>query len=157
MNWNEFIKELISKMGFNDFNIDFDDEHGHALIFIHENEGLLKEHLPNFVLNINKILQLVAKKYNIKPIFVDINNYRKERERLIIQLAKTAAKKVILTKKEIALPPMNSYERRIAHLELVSNPEVITESYGRGKERHIVIKPAQTKNNEEFKNKEINL
>ncbi|MGB9608865.1 MAG: protein jag [Minisyncoccia bacterium] len=142
MDWNNFISELIKKMGFNDFKVDIDSEHGHALIFIHESENLIKENLPSFVSNLNQIIQLVAKKQNIKPVFVDINNYRKEREQLIIKLAKAAAKKVILTKQEIALPPMNSYERRIAHSELASNPEVITESYGKGKERHVVIKPA---------------
>lgn len=140
MNWDDFLKELFNKMGFNDFKIDFNNEHNHAFIFIHESENLIKEHLSELVENINKIIQLVAKKYNIKPIFVDINNYRKERENLIIQLVKAAAKKVIATKQEIALPPMNSYERRIAHLELISNPEVKTESRGKGKERHVVIK-----------------
>ncbi|MCS6789156.1 MAG: hypothetical protein NZ484_01130 [Patescibacteria group bacterium] len=141
MNWNEFLKELFKKMGFNDFSIDLNNDHNHAFVFIHENENLLKEKIAELVENINKIIQLVAKKQNIKPIFIDINNYRKERENLIIQLVRAAAKKVMITKEEISLPPMNSYERRIAHLELVSNPEVKTESQGKGKSRHIIIKP----------------
>lgn len=146
MNWDEFIKELFKKMGFNDFRIDFNSEHNHIFVFIHENENLLKEYLAGLVENINKIIQLVAKKQNVKPVFIDINNYRKERENLIIQLVRAAAKKVMVTKQEIVLPPMNSYERRIAHLELVSNPEVKTESHGKGKARHVVIKPVVNNN-----------
>lgn len=141
MNWQEFINELIKKMGFNQFSIDYNEERQIALIFIHESENLLKENLPILVENLNKLTQLIAKRYNIKPLFVDINNYRKERERLIIQLARAAAKKAALTKEEIALPPMNSYERRIIHLELASNPEVKTESQGKGRARHVIIKP----------------
>jgi len=145
MNWEEFIKEIFQKMGFKDFKLDFDSEHMHSSVFIHENEGLIKENLPNLVLNINKIIQFVAKKHKTKPVFLDINNYRKEREQLIIELARAAAKKVIATGKEIPLPPMNSYERRIVHSELISNPEVKTESQGKGKGRFVIIKPTSLK------------
>lgn len=141
MNWNEFINELIKKMGFKNFNFDFNAERQQGLLFIYENENFIKENLPALIENINKIVQLVAKKHNIKPIFVDINNYKKEREKLIIELVKAAARRAALNKEEIHLPPMNSYERRIAHLQLISNPEVTTESRGKGKNRFVVIKP----------------
>lgn len=141
MNWGEFINELIKKMGFKNFSFDFHPDNNQGLLFIHENEKLLKEHLSDLIENINKVVQLVAQKNNVKPIFVDINNHRREREKLIIELVRAAARKVALNKKEIHLPPMNSYERRIAHLELASNPEVTTESRGRGKNRFVVIKP----------------
>jgi predicted RNA-binding protein Jag len=36
---------------------------------------------------------------------------------------------------------MNSYERRIVHVELAIHPNVKTESVGEGRERYIVIKP----------------
>jgi spoIIIJ-associated protein len=145
MNWEEFIKEIFQKMGFKDFKIDFDGEYMHGSVFIHENENLIKENLPSLVLNINKIIQFIAKKNKTKPVFLDINNYRKEREQLIIELARAAARKVVVTGKEISLPPMNSYERRIVHSELISNPEVKTESRGSGKNRSVVIKPASLK------------
>lgn len=141
MNWNEFVNELIKKMGFKNFSFDFNPDNNQGLLFIRENEKLIKENLPTLIENINKIAQLVAKKHNIKPIFIDVNNYQKEREKLIIELVRTAARRVALNKEEIHLPPMNSYERRIAHLELISNPEVTTESRGKGKNRFVVIKP----------------
>ncbi len=72
---------------------------------------------------------------------MDINNYRRERERLISELAKAAARKALMNKQEVKLPAMNAYERRIIHLELASRPDVKTESYGEGRERYIVVKP----------------
>lgn len=141
MNWKELINNLIKKMGFNDFNVNFDEEHGHCSVFIHEDENLLKEQIQVFVENINKIIKLFAEKNNTRPIFVDINNYRKKREELIIELARAAAKKAATTKEEVPLPPMNSYERRLAHIELMSHPEVSTESQGRGKNRFVIVKP----------------
>lgn len=141
MNWQEFIKEIIQKMGFKDFIVDINEEHQSGSVFIHENENLIKESLPLLVENINKIIRFIAQRKKIKPVFLDINNYHKERERLIRELARSAAKKAILTKQEISLPPMNSYERRIVHYELMSNPEVKTESEGLGKNRFVIIKP----------------
>ena len=72
--------------------------------------------------------------------FVDINNYQAERERIIQELAKAAARKVIATKIELPLPAMNAYERRLIHTELATHPDIKTESDGVGRERHVVVK-----------------
>ena len=72
---------------------------------------------------------------------MDVNNYKKERERLITELAKAAARKVLAEKKDVELPVMNAYERRLVHVELAARPDVKTESVGEGTNRHIVVKP----------------
>ena len=51
-----------------------------------------------------------------------------------------------MTKEKISLPAMNSYERRLVHVELSIHPEVATESAGMGKERCVVIKPIEDDN-----------
>jgi predicted RNA-binding protein Jag len=140
-NWELFIKKLINLLGFNDYTVEVDSEHRHGTIFVHEDQGLIKDNLPMLVESFNHILQLVAKKNNTLPLFLDINNYRRERENLIIELTRATARKVLATKQEIPLPAMNSYERRLAHLELATHPEVTTESFGRGRGRYVVVKP----------------
>ncbi|TSC82531.1 MAG: spoIIIJ-associated protein, partial [Parcubacteria group bacterium Gr01-1014_19] len=83
-----------------------------------------------------------AKKHGIEAnLFVDINNYRKERENLIVEIAKAAARKVTMTKAEVKLPAMNSYERRLIHMELSTRPDVKSESMGEGKERYVIVRP----------------
>ncbi|MGD0976719.1 MAG: R3H domain-containing nucleic acid-binding protein [Minisyncoccia bacterium] len=72
---------------------------------------------------------------------VDINDYRKSRSRYILDLAKSAASRVINTQRAEALAPMSSYERRLVHTELASYKEVLTESIGEEPRRRIVIKP----------------
>lgn len=141
INWEEYTKELFSKMGFADFNFDFDTEHRHGGVFLYEKDLIIKDNLAFFVESLNHFLQLVAQKKGEDKVYVDINNYRKEREKLLIELAKAAARKVVATKQEIPLPAMNSYERRIVHAELSARPDVKTESQGTGKERFITIKP----------------
>ena len=128
-------------MGFGDFKVEIKPEERRGLIFIYDNPQLAKENLPSLVESINHIVHMIAKKNNEPPIFFDINNYRQERENLISELARAAAKKASVTKEPITLPAMNSYERRLVHVALAVHPEVTTESVGEGKERYVVVKP----------------
>ena len=138
----EIIQKLISLMGFNDFSINFSEESKRFSVFINDNSFITRQ-LPNFVLDFNFIVKSIAKKRGLEMSFVDINNYRREREEIIIKLARAAAKKAVVTKKEILLPPMNAYERRIVHSELSVHPDLKTESLGEGKERRVMIKPIE--------------
>jgi spoIIIJ-associated protein len=101
---------------------------------------LVEKFLPSLVKDLEHIVKLIAKNLKIDKVNIDVNNYKREREHIIVELAKAAARKVLLEKKEIILPPMNSYERRIVHVELATRPDVKTESIGEGSERHIVVK-----------------
>lgn len=140
-NWETFAKNLLEQMGFGDYKVEVDDAHRHGVIFIHDDPRLVKENLPVLVESLNHITQLAARKAGTQAIFWDINNYRKERETLITELARATARKVLATKQEIPLPVMNSYERRLAHMELAAHPDVTTESFGKGRGRYVVVKP----------------
>lgn len=138
----DLFENLLRLMGFGDFSISVSEESRRLSVFI--NEGpYLDHHIPNLVANFEFILKLAAHKNKQPLVFVDINNYRKNREDLIIKLAKAAAKKTSSEKKVVALPPMNAYERRLVHAELATHPDVRTESEGEGKDRHVVIKPME--------------
>ena len=139
--WDSIIKTVLHHMGFTDYRLELSEDGNRNSLFIYENENLVRENLPALVEAMNHLLQMIAKKNDAKPIFLDINNYRHERENLIAELARAAAKKAAATKQDIPLPAMNSYERRIVHVELAVHPNVTTESVGEGKERYIVIKP----------------
>lgn len=71
---------------------------------------------------------------------VDIANYKKNKVSRLEQEVKKIVKDVILTKEDVSLDPMNSYERRIIHTMIQDMDKVETESIGEGKYRHIVIK-----------------
>lgn len=141
--WETFIKTLIEAMGFKDYKLEMDEEHRHGSVYLYDGEAVVKDNLPVLVESLNHLFQLIAQRHNAEAIYLDINNYRKEREKLITELARAAARKVVATKKEMILPTMNSYERRIVHMELAAHPEVKTESQGMGKERSVTIKPLE--------------
>ncbi|HVN26545.1 MAG TPA: R3H domain-containing nucleic acid-binding protein [Candidatus Paceibacterota bacterium] len=141
MDWETFIKTTFDLIGFKDYRLEVKPQEKHASLFIYEDQNLMRESLPSIVESINHLIQMVAKKHATETIFLDVNNYRQERENLIAELARAAAKKALATKEEVSLPAMNSYERRLVHVELAIHPEVRTESMGMGKERYVVIKP----------------
>jgi len=135
------VKKIVELMGFGDFRVEIKPEEKKGLVFIYDSPNLIKDNLPILVESINHIAHMIAKKQNEQAIFFDVNNYRQERENLIAELARAAAKKATSTKEEISLPAMNSFERRLVHVALAVHPEVRTESAGTGKERYVVVKP----------------
>ena len=75
------------------------------------------------------------------PILVDVEGYRKRRERSLKKLAHRMANQALKTGKRQHLEPMSAYERRIIHIELRENPQVRTESVGEEPRRKITIIP----------------
>ncbi len=147
--WEPLIKGIVDRMGFRDYQLEVSPEEGRASLFIYEDSATFKENLPVIVDSLNHLLQMIARKNQSKALFLDINRYRQERENLIAELAKAAAKKALATKGEILLPAMNSYERRLVHVALAIHPDVMTESAGAGKGRYVIIKPIDFKKKEE--------
>lgn len=140
-NWEDMTRKLVELMGFRDYRIEMKPEEKRGALFIYDGGNFLKEQLPSIVESLNHVFQMIAKKNGADLIFMDVNNYRQEREGLIAELARAAAKKAVATKDDVPLPVMNSYERRLVHVALAVHPEVTTESIGEGKERYVVIKP----------------
>ena len=147
--WEPLLQKLIGLMGFSDYRIEVHPEDRRGAVFIYDSPHLVQSNLPILIESTNHLLALVAKKTEQPPIFFDFNNYRHEREGLISELARTAARKVLATQQTISLPAMNSYERRIVHTELAMHPGVTTESSGNGRERFVTIKPLESTNEHE--------
>ncbi|MGI6307645.1 MAG: RNA-binding cell elongation regulator Jag/EloR [Dethiobacteria bacterium] len=74
-------------------------------------------------------------------VIIDIENYRLKRKKTLENLARNLALKVLKTKKEVALEPMNPQERRIIHIALKNYRDVVTSSHGEEPYRKIVISP----------------
>ncbi|MBI2024523.1 MAG: hypothetical protein HYT03_00310 [Candidatus Harrisonbacteria bacterium] len=135
------VKNLVELLGLNEPSVDFDAENRKVIVFANEGEWI-KKHLPFLVSDLERMVNMLSKKHGQEEtIFIDVNNYRKERENLIVELAKAAARKVLATKVEVRLPAMNAYERRLVHVELSARPDIKSESMGEGPDRYVIIKP----------------
>ena len=75
------------------------------------------------------------------PLIIDVEGYRKRREKQIRQLARRMADQAIKTGKRQFLEPMPANERRLVHIELRDYPGVATESVGEDPRRKVTIIP----------------
>jgi spoIIIJ-associated protein len=78
---------------------------------------------------------------NWTPIVVDVEAYKQRRYQALQVLARNMAEQVKAKGTPFTLEPMPAYERRIIHLTLANNPDVVTQSIGEGESRKIVILP----------------
>jgi spoIIIJ-associated protein len=75
------------------------------------------------------------------PIVLDIEGYKQRRCEGLRTLALRLADQVKTRNVPFAMEPMSAFERRIIHVTLADNPDVITESTGAGEERKVTIVP----------------
>jgi spoIIIJ-associated protein len=87
------------------------------------------------------LVNIVANRYSSSHlrIFLDAENFRERRKKTLEELASRLASRVIKTKKEVILEPMNAQERKIIHSELQDHPVVKTYSKGEEPNRRVVI------------------
>lgn len=116
------------------FYVDISSEDSALLIGKH---GVNLESLQ-FVLAVR--LKTITKTEDFE-VFVDVNNWRKQKEEQLRKMATSLAQKVLTTKQEEAIFNLKPSERRVIHVALQEHPDVDTHSEGEGSERHLVIKP----------------
>jgi spoIIIJ-associated protein len=96
--------------------------------------------------SIQYVLQLMVGKMTEQDpnyrILVDVGGYRKERNSHLEEMALQKADDVRILGEAVELPPMKPADRRAVHMALSEYDDIITESEGEGRDRHIVIKPA---------------
>lgn len=135
----EKVKKFFNLLGYQDFELSADQETRRISVLINEPMPFQQD-MPKILPSIERLVNLMIKKEGGEPIILDVNNYRREREHLIVELAKAAAHKVAMNKAAVELPPMNAYERRLIHTEIAHKPDLKTESIGEGMERRVVVK-----------------
>jgi len=74
-------------------------------------------------------------------VSLNIGDYRERREQTLIALAKRMSEQVLRTGKNRTLEPMNPYERRIIHTAVQEIEGVVSNSFGEGSARRVVISP----------------
>lgn len=87
------------------------------------------------------LVGIVANRYSSSfiRIMLDAENFRERRRQTLEELANKLASRVIRTRKDVVLEPMNSQERKVIHSALQNHANVKTFSKGEEPNRRIVI------------------
>lgn len=75
-------------------------------------------------------------------VVVDAGNYRARRQSSLEQMARGAASKARRDGRMVRLEPMPAHERRLVHMFLQTEKDIVTQSEGREPMRRIVVSPA---------------
>ncbi len=106
------------------------------------NLGLLIGKRGETLSAVQTIANIALKKAGInKKLIVDAENYRERRAENVKEKAIQAAERAVRTGRAVLLNPMNSYDRRMAHLALQDNSKVYTVSEGEDPGRQVKIIP----------------
>ncbi|OPY69471.1 MAG: R3H domain protein [Syntrophorhabdaceae bacterium PtaU1.Bin034] len=85
----------------------------------------------------------IAKRYKQSlKLLVDVNDYREQRKKTIILMAKRLADKVRKEGRPVKTKPLNPYERRLIHTLFKNNNRITTHSEGEGHTKKVIISPS---------------
>lgn len=80
--------------------------------------------------------------YALSRVNVDIADYKKARSERLAEKVVEWVKRVQESGQPYPLRPMNAADRRVVH-KVASEAGLLTESTGEGRDRHVILKPAQ--------------
>ena len=118
-------------------------EEGASVVLSTQESGIVIGHHGETLEALQLILSLVTAKElgEFVRIALEVGDYRKSREEYLRSLALSSKEKVISQGREVTLPMLKSWERRVVHLIFQDDKDVTSESVGEGRERVLVIKP----------------
>ena len=138
----KYLKTVIEALGFTpEFSTELDGDVIKIEMSTNHNSILIGKN-GKTLLALNEIVSvaMTAKFKKRIRVLLDINDYKNERYRKVISIAKRVAGEVAKTKQDATLEPMPSDERRAIHNALSEYRNVTTESIDTGRERQIVIR-----------------
>jgi spoIIIJ-associated protein len=141
----DYLEELLDIFDL-DGDIDIDVRQGRAYLAISSedpksNLSLVAE--PETVEALQELTRLAVqvKTNSFSRLILDVGGSRQKRVDDLTRIVSRIIDKVNDLGEAIHMKPMSSYERKIVH-DLVSGAGLVSESEGEGRDRHIVVKPA---------------
>ncbi|HZJ18645.1 MAG TPA: R3H domain-containing nucleic acid-binding protein [Patescibacteria group bacterium] len=110
-----------------------------------EDSGIVIGHHGDTLEALQLILALVLQKElgEFKRVSIEVGDYKKNRSEWLTNLASETKERVLAESREVHLYDLKSWERRVVHLILQNDEEVVSESTGEGKDRVLVVKPKE--------------
>jgi spoIIIJ-associated protein len=140
----DYLEELLDIYDL-DGDIEIDVRQGRAYLEISSSEDsnlkLISD--PETVEALQELTRLAVqvKTNSFSRLILDIEGSRQARVDELTRIVNKIIAKVEETGEAVPMKPMSSYERKIVH-DLVSSQGLVSESEGEGRDRHIVVKPA---------------
>jgi spoIIIJ-associated protein len=141
----DYLEELLDIFDLDgDINIDVRQGRAYLEVTADKESNLRLVSHPDTVEALQELTRIAVqtKTQSFSRLILDIAGSRQVRLDALTKLVNKVIDKVKDTNTAVAMKPMSSYDRKMAH-DLIADSGLISESEGEGKERHIVAKPAE--------------
>ena len=141
-----YLKSVLSEMGLPEATVEVHPvEAGAELVLGGDDIGFIIGHRGETLDALQYLASLVANHVDGSyfRITLDIGNYRQKRRETLEVLGKKMAAKVMRSRRNCSLEPMNPYERRIIHAVITDIEGVTSKSTGEEPNRKVIIKPTR--------------
>lgn len=108
-----------------------------------EDSGIVIGHHGDTLDSLQLVLaQVISKKTGeYKRVSLEVGDYKKNREDYLLSLAQQTKERALSESREVLLPNLKPWERRVVHMFLQEDEEVVSESVGEGRDRTLVVRP----------------
>ena len=150
----DYLQSIINAMGIDDVTVEVEeneDGSGVTLNLTGDSLGAIIGRRGETLAALQYLVSLAANNSGDEyfRVAINIGNYREKREGSLENLAKKTALRSIKIGRNLALDPMNPYERRIIHTAVQSIEGATSWSVDEGAKRHVVIGPEGVAEGEE--------
>ena len=76
-----------------------------------------------------------------KRVSLEVGDYKKKREEYLMNILTETKDIALRENREVTIPALKAWERRVIHVSLKDDKEVSSESIGEGKDRALIIRP----------------
>jgi spoIIIJ-associated protein len=141
----QIIREFLEKLSVTVEDIAVHSESVHPLFEVKTADSRLLigaggENLRALNVVIRRIVERRLSPEKAERLLIDVNGYHGRRIAEIRNHAKMLAERARVFKYDVEMSPMNAYERMIVHAAFGDDPDIVTESTGEGKVRHVVLR-----------------
>ena len=121
------------------------DEHMAAIAIQAEETGMLIGYHGETLEALQLLIALASAKKSGEfiRVSVEVGDYKKNREEWLRGLVEQTKDRVLTEGRAVTLPNLKPWERRVVHLMLQDDPDVVSESMGEGRERTLTISPRE--------------
>jgi spoIIIJ-associated protein len=142
----EIASEFFSLLGTKSRPVVSEDKENEAILVNIQTEdeaGLLIGNRGDTLDSIQSVLGMIYRQRSgeWKRVLVNVADWREKQEDRFSRLAIQAAERAKASGEAQTLYNLSPSQRRMVHLALVGDKEVVTESQGEGKERYLIVRP----------------
>ncbi len=146
----KIIKDIFKNIGYDAVELgefdEYNDKRRLNILYTGDNANVLVGKNGKNIMALEFLTNIIIKNRTGEDpnLLLDVNDYRKNKDIFLKEIALKAGEEVLKTKKEITLKPLNPYERKIVHVTLKKIKRIQTKSIGRGDLKKIIVSYTET-------------